>query len=147
MPGTSFLIIPKKVVLVGTILGHCHEDESVLDIAPIKKDISTCDSVSRSIGVKYQPGSSFCTKQKVVLRLVTVGKRNRSTSSRTRSWKVQRSVSWNERGYCVKVDSGAVLGKDKEDMEQGGRERDKNWLSCGLEMGKVLKFFFWTENR
>jgi hypothetical protein len=42
----------------------------------------------------------------------------------------------------VKADGGASLGKDKEDVEQGGRERVQNWLSCGSEMGRVLKIFF-----
>lgn len=61
--------------------------------------------------------------------------------------KVQRSISWNEKGYWVKADGEASLGKDKEDVEQGGRERVQNWLSCGSEMGRVLKIFFLTVNR
>ena len=57
------------------VSGHRHEDKSVHDIAPTEKDIypHATGFLSRSIGVKYRPGSSFCTKQKVVLRLVTKG--------------------------------------------------------------------------
>lgn len=46
----------------------------------------------------------------------------------------------------MKADGGARLGKAKEGVEQGGRDRAQIGLSCGSEMGRVLKIFFLTVN-
>ena len=46
----------------------------------------------------------------------------------------------------MKADGGARLGKAKEGVEQGGRDRAQNWVELWVRMGRVLKIFFLTVN-
>src|SRR5271156_7709 len=90
--------------------------------------------------VKRKLGSAFAHEQTWWVRLVTIARNLEFRALGPE--KVQRSVSWNEKGCCVKDDAGASLEKDKEGVDQGGRESFRDGEGPKVFFFNVRKYFF-----